>query len=114
MNTASAGWLQVGLLVVLLALCYVPLGNYIARIFTSDKHWRVERGVYKLIGIDASADQKWSTYLRSMLSFSVISVIFLYGIERLQHYLLLNVFHLPAVPPAVAWNTSVSFVPNTN
>ncbi len=114
MNSTVAGWLQVALLVVALAACYVPLGNYMARIFTSEKHWRVERGVYKLIGVDPQADQKWSAYLRSMLSFSVISVIFLYGIERLQHYLLLNVFHLPNVPPAVAWNTAVSFVTNTN
>jgi K+-transporting ATPase ATPase A chain len=114
MNSALAGWLQVGLLVAALAACYVPLGNYMARIFTTDKHWRVERGVYKVIGVDPSADQKWSAYLRSMLSFSVISVIFLYGIERLQHYLLLNVFHLPAVPAPVAWNTAVSFVTNTN
>src|SRR5579863_9459597 len=114
MNSSAAGWLQVGLLVVMLALCYVPLGNYMAWIFTSDKHWRVERVTYKLIGADPAADQKWSAYLRSMLSFSVISVIFLYGVERLQHYLLLNVFHLPNVPPAVAWNTAVSFVTNTN
>jgi K+-transporting ATPase ATPase A chain len=114
MNATTAGWLQVGLLVVMLALCYVPLGNYMAWIFTSDKHWRVERFTYKLIGADPAADQKWSAYLRSMLSFSVISVIFLYGIERLQHYLLLNVFHLPAVPAPVAWNTAVSFVTNTN
>jgi K+-transporting ATPase ATPase A chain len=114
MSSALAGWLQVALLVAALAACYVPLGNYMAKIFTAEKHWRVERGVYKVIGVDASADQKWSAYLRSMLSFSVISVLFLYGIERLQHYLLLNVFHLPNVPPAVAWNTAVSFVTNTN
>jgi len=114
MNNTVAGWLQVALLVAALAACYVPLGNYMARIFTTDKHWRVERGVYKVIGVDPRADQKWSAYLRSMLSFSVISVLFLYGIERLQHYLLLDVFHLPAVPAPVAWNTAVSFVTNTN
>jgi K+-transporting ATPase ATPase A chain len=114
MSSALAGWLQAGLLVVALAACYVPLGNYMARIFTSDKDWRIERGVFKLIGVDPKADQKWSAYLRSMLAFSAISVLFLYGIERLQKYLLLNVFHLPNVPPAVAWNTAASFVTNTN
>ncbi|HUC59928.1 MAG TPA: potassium-transporting ATPase subunit KdpA [Streptosporangiaceae bacterium] len=114
MSSAAAGWLQVGLLVAALAGCYVPLGNYMARIFTTDHDWRIERRVYKLIGVDPKNDQKWSAYLRSMLSFSVISVIFLYGIERLQKYLLLDVFHLPNVPPAVAWNTAVSFVTNTN
>jgi K+-transporting ATPase ATPase A chain len=113
-NSTAAGWLQAGLLVAALAACYVPLGNYMARIFTTDKDWRIERGIYRLIGADPRADQKWSAYLRSMLAFSVISVLFLYGIERLQKYLLLDVFHLPNVPPAVAWNTAASFVTNTN
>jgi potassium-transporting ATPase potassium-binding subunit len=114
MSYAFAGWLQFGLLFAALAVCYVPLGNYIAHIFTTDKHWRVERGVYKLIGVDPGSDQKWSAYLRSILSFSVISVLLLYGMQRLQKYLLLDVFHLPNVPPALAWNTAVSFVTNTN
>jgi K+-transporting ATPase ATPase A chain len=108
-----AGWLQLGLLVLALAICYVPLGNWMARIFTSDKHWRVETGVYKLIGVDPEADQKWSAYLRSMLAFSAVSVLFLYGLERLQHYLLLSL-GMANVPPALAWNTAASFVTNTN
>ena len=70
MNSALAGWLQVALLVVALAVCYVPLGNYMAHIFTTDKDWKVERGIYKVIGIDSKADQRWSAYLRSMLAFS--------------------------------------------
>jgi K+-transporting ATPase ATPase A chain len=113
MSSAAAGWLQLALLVAALAACYIPVGNYIAHIFTTDKHWRVERGIYKLIGIDPSADQKWSSYLRSMLAFSVVSVLFLYGIERLQHYLLLSL-GMANVPPALAWNTAASFVTNTN
>jgi K+-transporting ATPase ATPase A chain len=113
MSVATAGWLQLGLLVAALAAVHIPLGNYIARIFTTDKHWRVERGIYKLIGVDPQADQRWSRYLRSMLAFSVISVILLYGLMRLQHYLLLSL-GLPNVPPALAWNTAASFVTNTN
>jgi K+-transporting ATPase ATPase A chain len=113
MSSAAAGWLQLALLVAALAACYIPVGNYMAHIFTTDKHWRVERGLYKLIGIDPSADQKWSSYLRSMLAFSVVSVLFLYGLERLQHYLLLSL-GMANVPPALAWNTAVSFVTNTN
>jgi potassium-transporting ATPase potassium-binding subunit len=113
MNGALAGWLQVALLVGALAACYVPLGNYMARIFTTDKHLRVERGVYRVIGIDSEADQKWSAYLRSMLAFSAVSVLFLYGFERLQHYLLLSL-GMANVPPALAWNTAASFVTNTN
>ena len=91
----------------------MPLGNYMARIFTSEKHWRVERGIYKIIGIDSAADQKWSDYLRSMLAFSLVSVLFLYRIERVQHYLLLSL-GMANVPPALAWNTAASFVTNTN
>jgi K+-transporting ATPase ATPase A chain len=113
MSVAAAGWLQIGLLIVALGACYVPVGNYMAHIFTTDKHWRVERGIYKAIGVDPAADQKWSAYLRSMLAFSVVSVLFLYGLERLQHYLLLSL-GLPNVPPALAWNTAASFVTNTN
>ena len=113
MSSAAAGWLQLALLVAALAACYIPVGNYMAHIFTTDKHWRVERGLYKLIGIDPSADQKWSSYLRSMLAFSAVSVLFLYGLERLQHYLLLSV-GMANVPPALAWNTAASFVTNTN
>jgi potassium-transporting ATPase potassium-binding subunit len=115
MNSSAAGWLQVVLLVVALAACYVPLGNYIAKIFTSDKDWRFESRLYKLIGVDPKADMKWSVYLRSMLAFSAISVLFLYGLERLQHYLLSFVGQGQAnVSPALAWNTAVSFVTNTN
>src|SRR5450755_229951 len=113
MNSALAGWLQLGLLVLALAVCYKPIGDYMAHIFTTDKDWRVERRLYKLIGIDPKADQKWSAYLRSMLAFSLLSVLFLYGLERLQHYLLLSL-GMANVPPALAWNTAASFVTNTN
>ena len=113
MNGALAGWLQAALLVAALAVCYKPLGDYMARIFTTDKDWKVERGIYKLIGVDAKADQRWASYLRSMLAFSVISVLFLYALERLQHYLLLSL-GMANVPPALAWNTAASFVTNTN
>jgi K+-transporting ATPase ATPase A chain len=115
MNSTLAGWLQVALLVAALAACYVPLGNWIARIFTTDKHWKVERGVYKIIGVNPETDQKWSAYLRSMLAFSGISVLFLYGMERLQHYLLgFAGPNMANVPPETAWNTAASFVTNTN
>jgi potassium-transporting ATPase potassium-binding subunit len=113
MSTALAGWLQVLLLIAALAACYIPLGNYIAHIFTSEKHWRVEAGIYKIIGVNPEADQKWSAYLRSMLAFSAVSVLFLYGLERLQHYLLLSL-GMANVPPALAFNTAASFVTNTN
>ncbi len=113
MNSTAAGWLQVALLVAALAACYVPLGNYMARIFTAKEHWRVERGIYKLTGIDPEADMRWSVYARSVLAFSLVSVLFLYLFERIQHWLFLSI-GMVNVPPAVAWNTAVSFTTNTN
>src|SRR5580658_7964095 len=113
MSSATAGWLQFAVLVVALAACYIPLGNYMARIFTTDKDWKVERFVYRLIGVDSKTDQKWSTYVKSILAFSAVSVLFLYAFERLQHFLLLSE-GMPNVPPDTAWNTAASFVTNTN
>jgi len=115
MNSALAGWLQLGLLVAALAACYVPLGNYIAKVFTTERHWRVERGIYRMTGIDPTVDQKWSAYLRSVLAFSAASVLFLYGMQRLQHYLFQFVGPPMAnVTPATAFNTAISFTTNTN
>jgi len=113
MSSTAAGWLQFALLFAALAACYIPLGNYIAHIFTSDKDWRVERAFYRVMGIDSKADQRWSTYVRSILAFSAVSVLFLYGLERLQHFLPLSV-GMAAVTPDTAWNTAASFVTNTN
>jgi K+-transporting ATPase ATPase A chain len=113
MSSAGAGWLQLGLLVAALAACYVPIGNYMAHVFTTDKDWRVERWIYRLVGVNPASDQKWSSYARSVLAFSAISVLFLYGIQRLQSYLLLAE-GMKNVPPALAWNTASSFVTNTN
>src|SRR6266478_7248583 len=113
MSSTAAGWLQFALLVAALAACYVPLGNYMARIFTSKEHWRVERAVYKLCGIDPEADMRWSVYVRSMLAFSLVSVLFLYLLERTQHWLFLSV-GMANVTPVTAWNTAASFITNTN
>jgi K+-transporting ATPase ATPase A chain len=127
-NSTLAGWLQVGLLVAALVACYIPLGNYIAKIFggsggssprasssTTNKHWKVERAIFKATGIDPDIDQTWGQYLRSMLAFSAVSVLFLYGMQRLQGYLLSFVGpHMAAVPANTAFNTAVSFTTNTN
>src|ERR1700748_1101440 len=113
MSSTAAGWLQFALLFVALAACYVPLGNYIARVFTDTRHWRVERGIYRLCGIDPEADMRWSVYVRSILAFSVIGVLFLYLIERTQHWLFLSI-GMANVTPVTAWNTAASFVTKTN
>jgi K+-transporting ATPase ATPase A chain len=113
MNSSLAGILQIVLLVVALAVFYKPLGDYIARIFTSEKHSRVELGLYRLIGIDKDADQKWGTYARSLLAFSFVSVLLVYLIERIQHWLPYS-NGMANVNPVTAWNTAASFVTNTN
>jgi K+-transporting ATPase ATPase A chain len=113
MNSTAAGWLQFALLVAALAACYIPLGNYLARIFTSKEHWRVERGIYKLTGIDPDADMRWTVYVRSILAFSLCSVLLVYLIERTQHWLFFAV-GMGNVPATTAWNTAASFTTNTN
>ncbi|WP_405764691.1 potassium-transporting ATPase subunit KdpA [Actinacidiphila glaucinigra] len=113
MNDTLAGWLQILALVGALALTYRPLGDYMAHTLTSAKHLRVERFAYRLGGVDGDADQKWSVYLRSVLAFSAVSVLFLYAFMRLQSHLLLSI-GMPAVTPGVSFNTAASFVTNTN
>jgi K+-transporting ATPase ATPase A chain len=113
MNPTLAGFLQVGLLIAALVICWKPLGDYIARVFTSTKHLRVEKSFYRLMGIDAEADQRWGTYARSMLAFSGVCVLFLYLLERVQHWLP-YANGQSNVPPFLAWNTAASFVTNTN
>ncbi len=113
MNSALAGWLQFLLLFAALAACYIPVGNYIAHVFTDTKHWRIERGIYKLTGIDPEADMRWTAYVRSILAFSLVCVLFVYLIERTQHWLFW-VVGMANVTPDTAWNTAVSFTTNTN
>ena len=113
MNSSLAGVLQIVLLVLALAVFYKPLGDYIARIFTSEKHSRVELGLYRVMGIDKDADQKWGTYARSLLAFSFVSVLLVYLIERIQHWLPYS-NGMANVNPVTAWNTAASFVTNTN
>jgi len=108
-----AGWLQLGLLVLLLLAVYRPLGDYMAWVFTSPRHWRVERWCYRLCRINPQAEQTWRGYALSLLAFSAVSVLFLYSMLRLQAHLPLSLGH-GAMSPALAFNTAVSFVTNTN
>ena len=113
MSTTTAGILFVGSLVLALAVCYRPLGDYMYRVYTGMKHSRVERLVYRLIGVRPEAEQTWGTYARSVLAFSAVSVLFLYAFQRLQNHLLLNLGFKPVMTHQ-AWNTAISFTTNTN
>ena len=113
MSPTWAGLLQALALVAALALSYRPLGDYLAHILTSGRHLRVEQLLHRLVGVDGDADQTWSVYLRSVLAFSAVSVLFLYAFQRLQNHLWLSL-GFPAVPAGTSFNTAVSFVTNTN
>ncbi|WP_406361714.1 potassium-transporting ATPase subunit KdpA [Streptomyces sp. NBC_01579] len=113
MNDTLAGWLQVLALVIALGLSFRPLGGYIARVLTTDHHWAAERLIYRAGGVNGDADQKWSVYLRSILAFSAVSVLFLYAFLRLQNHLLLSLGMKP-VTTDQSFNTAASFVTNTN
>ena len=104
---------MIAVLVAVLAAVHVPLGDYMARVYSSDKHLRVERGMYRLVGVDADREQSWGVYARSVLAFSLVSVLFLYLFQRVQAHLPLNL-GFSDVPSALAFNTAASFVTNTN
>jgi potassium-transporting ATPase potassium-binding subunit len=113
MSDTTAGLLQVGLLIAALAACYRPLGGYMARVYTSEHDSGVERVLYRLMGVDPRADQRWPVYARALLAFSAVSVLGLFALLRLQAHLPLSL-GFPGVAPDQAFNTAASFVTNTN
>ncbi|GAA1820945.1 potassium-transporting ATPase subunit KdpA [Planosporangium flavigriseum] len=113
MSTAGAGALFIASLAVALAVAYRPVGDYLYRVFTSRRHWRVERVIYRLVGVNPDGEQTWRMYARGVLAFSAVSVLALYALQRLQNHLWLSLGR-PAVRPDQAWNTAASFVTNTN
>jgi K+-transporting ATPase ATPase A chain len=113
MSDTTAGILFIVSLAVALAIAYRPLGDYMYRVVESKRHLRVERGMYRLVGVNPDGEQAWSGYTRSVLAFSAVSILFLYAFMRLQHYLPLSL-GFPGVFPSGAWNTAVSFTTNTN
>src|SRR5690349_12556606 len=108
-----AGWLFVVTLVIALVAVYRPFGDYLYRVVTGVRSTVVERGVYRLVGVDPSAEQSWGVYARGVLAFSAVSILFLYLFLRVQDKLWLSLGFDP-VTTHVAWNTAVSFVTNTN
>jgi len=114
-STSSAGIAFLALLVLALVAIHVPLGDYMYRVYTSPEDWRVEKFVYRVIGADPKAQQPWYAYARSVLAFSAVSVLFLFFFQLVQGKLPLHL-HDPAtqMTPALAWNTAISFVTNTN
>ncbi|MEU6395474.1 potassium-transporting ATPase subunit KdpA [Streptomyces cinnamoneus] len=113
MSPVLAGVLQLLALIAALALAYRPLGDYMARVYSSEKHYKPEKWIYKAIGANPAAEMRWPAYLRAVLAFSAVSVLFLYGLQRAQG-ILPGSLGFSAIDPDQAFNTAASFVANTN
>ena len=108
--------LEIIALVVCLGFIWRYLGSYMAAVFEGRVHWMgwLERPTYRLLGVDAEAEQTWQRYAVSLIIYSGIAVLVVYGFERLQGSLPLNPQHFGGVSPALSLNTAMSFVTNTN
>ncbi|MEV1045240.1 potassium-transporting ATPase subunit KdpA [Streptomyces sp. NPDC049916] len=113
MSSQIAGVLQLLALIAALALAYRPLGDYMARVYSSERHYRPEKWIYKVIGADPAAEMRWPAYLRGVLAFSAVSVLFLYLMQRVQGSLP-GSLGFSSIDPDQAFNTAASFVANTN
>ncbi|MFE6906658.1 potassium-transporting ATPase subunit KdpA [Streptomyces erythrochromogenes] len=113
MSPQIAGVLQLLALIAALALAYRPLGDHMARVYSSEKHYKPEKWIYKAIGANPSAEMRWPAYLRAVLAFSAVSVLFLYLLQRLQG-VLPGSLGFVSIDPDQAFNTAASFVANTN
>ncbi len=114
------GWLQIFLFFGIILVATKPIGLYMARVFEREHTWLdpilcpIERLIYKLTGVDASEEMTWTVYGMAALTFSLVSMLVLYLIERTQAWLPWNPQHLPNVPGILALNTAASFTTNTN
>ncbi len=116
----AAGWTQLAFVVVLLAISTPLLGSYMAKVYGSRRapgdrvFLPLEKAIYRLCGVDPESEQRWQTYALSLLAFSFVSVIVLYAQLRLQEHLPLNPDHQTGVDSFLSFNTSISFLTNTN
>ncbi len=114
------GWAQIALVLALVLGCAIPLSKFIAGVYAGEKNFLspvfgpVERAFYRLAGVDPAREQDWFAYTIAMLTFSVAGFLVLYGVQRLQGLLPLNPRGFEAVAPDLAFNTSISFITNTN
>ncbi|MFJ7420830.1 potassium-transporting ATPase subunit KdpA [Streptomyces uncialis] len=113
MSSELAGVLQLLALMAALALVHRPLGDHMARVYSSGRHLRVEKWIYKGIGANPSAEMRWPAYLRGVLAFSAVGVLFLYLLQRVQGSLP-GSLGFASIDPDQAFNTAASFVSNTN
>src|SRR6202012_4308507 len=114
------GWLQIGLFFALIFLSALPMGSYMTRVFERKGTFLdrvllpVERLIYRISGVRADEEMRWTEEGAAMLIFSSATLLLTYVVERAQSILPWNPQHLSGVPSALAWNTAVSFTTNTN
>ncbi len=114
------GWLQIVLFIVVVLLLAKPIGSYMTRVFERRRTFLdpvlvpCERLLYRVTGVHADEEMRWTEYAVAMLIFSAATLLLTYLVERLQGLLPLNPQHLPGVEPALALNTAISFTTNTN
>ncbi len=114
------GWAQIALVLLAVLVAALPLSSYIARVLAGERtvlspvFAPVERGFYRLSGVDPAREQSWFVYAMAMLAFSVVGFVSLYALQRFQNVLPLNPRGFDPVPADLAFNTSMSFITNTN
>src|SRR5271169_6920145 len=114
------GWIQILVFLVLILAVTKPMGVFLTRVFNRERTFMdpalrpVERLLYRLTGVDENHEMRWTEYAFAMLLFSVVSMLLLYLMQRVQGYLPLNPQKFAAVPQALAFNTAASFTTNTN
>src|SRR5208283_3191318 len=106
MHWGTPSWLQLLAVVAILGALHVPLGNYMARVYTSESHWRVERFIYRMAGVDPDHGQRWTWYVASVLAFSAVSVLGLLALLVIQTHLPQPWGH-KGMTPLLALNTAV-------
>ena len=114
------GWLQIVFFLLAVFLVTPPLGSFMDRVFTRQRTWLdpvmrpVERFIYRTTGVNEMHEMRWTEYAVAVLLFSVVSMLVLYAIQRLQASLPWNPQGLAGVAPDLAFNTAASFTTNTN
>ncbi len=120
LTMTASGWFQIGLFLLIILAITKPVGIYLTRVFSNE--WTIldwplrpiERGIYRLTGVDSNHEMPWTEYAIAMLLFSGVSMALLYFIQRLQVWLPWNPQHLASVGTDLAFNTAASFTTNTN
>src|ERR1700730_1934371 len=117
---SATNWLEIGALLVLLAISTPLLGGYMAKVYGGGKapgdrvFLPIERAVYRICGIDPDGEQRWTVYARSVLAFSLVSVLLTYVVFRFQGHLPLNPDHIVGAKPGLSFSESIAFMTNTD